>query len=674
MVTTKTRTPNKIDFLFPRPQQVIKKKDRLNLSGNVSIFLLSSPKQLSNTAKYLQRKLTENNIDSKIESSFSPHLEVPESNVIKLKIDKQLFSRPESYRLFIDNSGITIISADDAGLFYAIKTLSQLIKLYKKNSTDTSVVLPNLIIDDWPDFSHRGVMLDVSRDKVPRMQTLFGLIELLSSWKINQVQLYMEHTFAYAGHEKVWQDASPFTAEEIIQLDMYCRERHIDLVPNQNSFGHFHRWLSHDPYRGLAEVPEGLEHVFSLEKEPFSLCPTDPRSIELLTDLYNQLLPHFSSQQFNVGLDETWDLGKGRSKEICAKKGRGQIYLEFLQKIHILVAERDLIMQYWADIVFNYPPLIPKLPKDAITLIWGYEAGHPFDKLSKIMNENGLPFYVCPGTSSWNSFAGRTQNAIENLRNAAINGKKFNALGYLNTDWGDHGHLQPLPISYLGFLIGAGLAWNANVDEDSENWLDIPALLNFHVFNDKAGVMGKIAYDLGNAYREIGFSIANHSALFVILIFMNRFISKTILDEINLEHFGIRGVNKAEAINRSFSDLLLRELNLENLEKTQQYIDDAMKPLKNADMDRKDSDLIIKEFQWVAEMLKFACEFGVARINVGIDTPINELPSETKSILANKLKILIDQHKQIWLERNRPGGLSNSIAYLSRIKSLLDNE
>ncbi|MFX0065596.1 MAG: family 20 glycosylhydrolase, partial [Candidatus Hermodarchaeota archaeon] len=380
MVISKTRAPNKLDFLFPRPQQMIKKKGHLKVSGNVSIFLLSSPKQLFNTAKYLQGKLTENNVDSKIESSFSQHLEVPASNKIKLKIDKQLFNRPESYRLFIDNSGITIISADDSGLFYAFKTLFQLIKLYKKNSTDRPLVLPHLIIEDWPDFPHRGVMLDVSRDKVPRMETLFDLIELLSSWKINQVQLYMEHTFAYSGHEKVWQDASPFTAEEIIQLDIYCRERYIDLVPNQNSFGHFHRWLSHDPYRELAEVPEGLEHAFSLKKEPFSLCPTDPRSIELLADLYNQLLPHFSSQQFNVGLDETWDLGKGRSKEICAKKGKGKVYFEFLQKIHALVTERDLIMQYWADIVFNYPKLIPKLPKDAIALIWGYEAGHPFDK------------------------------------------------------------------------------------------------------------------------------------------------------------------------------------------------------------------------------------------------------------------------------------------------------
>ncbi|MFX1538419.1 MAG: family 20 glycosylhydrolase [Promethearchaeota archaeon] len=670
MVTSETSIPNKLDFLFPRPQQVVKKKGRLNFSRNVSIFLLSSPKQLSNIAKYLQEKLADNNVDSKIESSFSQHLEVSESNKIKLKVNKQLFNKPESYKLFIDNSGITIISADDPGVFYGIRTLIQLIKLYKQNSADQSLILPHLIIDDWPDFPHRGVMLDVSRDKVPRMETLFDLIELLSCWKINQVQLYMEHTFAYSGHEKVWQDASPFTGEEIEQLDIYCRERYIDLVPNQNSFGHFHRWLSHNPYRELAEVPEGLEHIFSLKKEPFSLCPTDPRSIELLTDLYNQLLPHFSSQQFNVGLDETWDLGKGRSKEICAEKGRGEVYLEFLQKIHALVTERDLIMQYWADIVFNYPKLISKLPKDAIALIWGYEAEHPFDKLSKIMNKNGLSFYVCPGTSSWNSFAGRTENAIENLRNAAINGKKHNALGYLNTDWGDHGHLQPLPISYLGFLVGAGLAWNANVDENLENWLDIPSLLNFHVFNDKAGVMGKIAYDLGNAYRQIGFSIPNRTVLFVILIFVDR-LSKAILDELNLEHLGIENHEK---FNFSFSDLALGRISLETLEKTQKYIDDVMRALKCADMDRKDADLIIKEFKWVAEILKFACEFGITRINVGIDIPISEMPSETKSMLAKKLKVLIGQHRQIWLERNRSGGLDNSIAYLSRIKSLLDNE
>ena len=73
--------------------------------------------------------------------------------------------------------------------------------------------------------------------------------------KFNQLQLYMDHSFAYPGHEVVWQDASPLPAEDIRALDRYCADRHMELVPNQNSFGHMERWLRHEKYAHQAEIP-----------------------------------------------------------------------------------------------------------------------------------------------------------------------------------------------------------------------------------------------------------------------------------------------------------------------------------------------------------------------------------------------------------------------------------
>src|SRR5690606_11763612 len=116
-------------------------------------------------------------------------------------------------------------------VFYGAVTLIQLLE-------QAGASLPCLRISDRPDFVDRGVMLDVSRDKVPTMETLYRLVDRLASWKINQLQLYTEHTFAYRHHPEVWAKASPLTGEEILRLDAYCRERFIELVPNQNSFGH----------------------------------------------------------------------------------------------------------------------------------------------------------------------------------------------------------------------------------------------------------------------------------------------------------------------------------------------------------------------------------------------------------------------------------------------------
>ena len=71
-----------------------------------------------------------------------------------------------------------------------------------------------------------------------------------------------------------------------------------------------------------------------------------------------------------------------------------------------------------------------------------------------------MPWWVCPGTSSWNSLAGRTENCLANLRAAARAGLAHGATGFLNTDWGDNGHWHFLPVSFLGIAAGAALSWH----------------------------------------------------------------------------------------------------------------------------------------------------------------------------------------------------------------------
>lgn len=624
---------DRIKLIFPQPKQLIVKNGYYKLSGKIMINLdINSqiiPKIL---VSRVQDIFTLNNVEVEVRSSKSKDFK---KGAILL-INEKLFNRSECYKLIVDSSGVTIIGSDVAGLNYGIITFKQLFKIYSENQSP--IQLPNIIIQDWPDFYYRGVMLDVSRDKVPTMETLYDLIDLLSSWKVNQIQLYFEHVFAYKGHEVVWKEASPFTSEEIIALDKFCRDRYIELVPNQNSFGHFHRWLVHDPYRSFAECPEGYDHPFSEKKEPFSLNPIDPQSLELLDDLYNQLLPNFSSNQFNVGLDETFDLGEGQSAERCKEIGKGEVYLEFLLKIYHLVRKYGKTMQFWADIIFKHPNLIEHLPKDIIPLIWGYEGNHPFDHLSETMNQLGLSYYVCPGTSSWNSICGRTDNTLENLKNAARNGKKNKALGYLVTDWGDHGHLQPLPVSYLGFLAGADLSWNSESDLSN-----LTQLLSFYAFQDTTNKMGSIAFDLGNVYNKLGYYFSNNSGLFLILVFCGF----------------------------EFGKMALEKTSIENLKKAKEAIVNIIKALDNVKMTRKDAKLIKLEYRWATDILSLACDLGVTQLESGIEKPITELENSFREELKKTLTDLIERHQEIWLQRNRPGGLQDSVKRLQRVVNLL---
>jgi hypothetical protein len=409
----------------------------------------------------------------------------------------------EGYALTINKTGVKIEFREPSGLHAAIATLRQLMREYGRR-------LPCLKIRDWPDFARRGVMLDISRGRVPKLETLLDFAEKLADLKINELQLYTEHTFAYRKYKSVWQSWGALTAKEIQILDARCRELGIDLVPNQNSFGHLRYFLEDSRLKKLGELSEPYEaETKDFLRRPTTLAPNHPGTLPFLRRLYDELLPNFSSQFFNVGCDETWDLGKGQSKKLCEAKGKGIVYVDFLKKIYREVSKRGKTMMFWGDIILKYPKLIQALPKNAIALNWGYEANHPFAQEAAQFAKAKIPFYVCPGTSTWQTLIGRSDNGFANLRAAAKTGKKFGAIGFLNTDWGDGGHPQPLAVSWPLFAAGAALAWNSKVWDERT----LVAVLNRDVFEDPTGKIGEAALKLGFTHLKLGVKAINETPL-----------------------------------------------------------------------------------------------------------------------------------------------------------------
>jgi hypothetical protein len=406
-------------------------------------------------------------------------------------------------------------------------------------------------------------------------------------------------------------------------LDAYCRERFIELVPNQNSFGHMERWLPLPEYAELAETHDTFITPWgSVHKGPFSLAPEHPGSIRLVTGLYDELLPNFTSRMFNVGCDETFDLGQGVSKAACQARGKGQVYFDFLLKVYADVKRRGYTMMFWGDIINNESPeLAALLPRDVIALAWGYDADHPFDVEGQRFAASGVPFYVCPGTSTWCSLAGRTDNALANLLNAAENGIKHGAIGFLNTDWGDAGHWQVPPASYLGFATGAAFSWAL----EANRAMNVPEVVSRFAFDDPTGSMGKVAYDLGNVYQAPGVEVGNGSALFWAL-------------QYPLKEANGHGVQVGK----------LRETIL--------AIDAAMEPLSSAKMARPDAELIRREYLNTARMLRHAAR----RVILAVEGDHNGLCKELAADIAG----IMEEYRSLWLARCRPGGLVDSVGRL----------
>ena len=456
-------------------------------------------------------------------------------------------------------------------------------------------------------FAVRSYMLDISRDKVPTMGTLRLIVDLLAKFGYNQFQLYTEHTFAYSRHKGVWEHASPLTPSEVRALDAYCAMNGIELVANQNSFGHLERWLTKPEYNHLAELPQGGAPLpwGGFKKDPTTLCPTDPRSLEFLDGLYDELLPNFESKLFNIGCDETFDLlGEGRSAAQVKEKGEGRVYLEFLKQVADLARKHGRRPMFWGDVILKHPELVPELPKDLIALDWGYEGNHPFMEQAEKFKSAGLEFYVCPGTSSWNSLAGRVENMRENMIAAEHAGRIHGAKGFMVTDWGDGGHWQPLAASLPGLVFGGLLA----TEGAHAAKMDIESALN--------GIMGVplggTLLRLGTLYLRGGALRGNASELFRILA-NDRGYSRHpgLTDHVLAEISSI-----AEGCRHAASDF-------------------ASGAFPNV---------------WAQEIVHMA--------NL-VDAACNRRDER-------RLRFLREEHDQVWKLRNRPGGMDDSREKLPR--------
>ncbi|MEO7096849.1 MAG: glycoside hydrolase family 20 zincin-like fold domain-containing protein [Polyangiales bacterium] len=541
-----------------------------------------------------------------------------DAGVVAVAIDPALPA--QGYRLSVRADGISIVGADQAGAFYGACTLAQLVEA-------DGATVPCVEIEDHPDLLVRGVMLDISRDKVPTMATLRELIDMLASWKINQFQLYTEHTFAYRAHPEVSASASPMTAEEIVELDAYCRERFVELVANQNSFGHLERWFMHDRYRPLAETSGGVELPWGeITKHPFTLAPS-AEALEFLDGLYRELLPNFTSTKFNVGCDETYDLGLGRSRARVEAVGKPRVWLDFVRDLHALGAQHGRSIQVWGDTVRHHPELFADLPRDITILDWGYDRERSLDATAERLAAAGQPFYVCPGTSSWTSLTGRTDNAVANILDAVEAAHRHRAAGVMVTDWGDGGHWQQLPISYLGFAWTAALSWSL----DANRTLDLPRVLDRFAFG--APGFGQVAWDLGNTYLKPGFRRGNSSILYWFYTATLAEMRSSWLPRIK---YGPEVFLDDAAVQRGMHEAI-------------EWIDATLAKLPGTE-----TDLVHRELAHGGAMARHA-----ARRVLGADG------------LHAELDALVAELRALWPLRNRPGGMADSARKLSDSRSFL---
>ena len=348
----------------------------------------------------------------------------------------------EGYALVARDARVDVVGATAAGVYYGAMTAAQLV-----GGAGSGARVRGAALRDWPAMRWRGVHDDVSRGPIPTLAWQKRQIRRLAAYKVNLYSPYLEHAFEYASHPLIAPPGQAMTAAEARELTAFARRHHVEIVPEQQTFGHLHKVLTWERYAPMAEAPRG-----------HAVAAADSGALAFARATFAELDSAFPGRFLHLGGDETFELGRGRSAERVRRERVGPVYVDHVARVAAALRPLGRRMMIWGDLGTNHPELVPTLPRDLIAVPWVYDAQPSYDRWIVPFRAAGLETWVAPGASNWWRLYPNLGIALPNIRGLARDGQRLGATGLLNTTWDDFGE-QLFEQTWGAILFGAAAAW-----------------------------------------------------------------------------------------------------------------------------------------------------------------------------------------------------------------------
>ncbi len=639
--------------LIPQPRQIEVKAEVFRLGGTTRV-VLADPR--SEDDRFAAADFTNDvqetaTLTMKISTSISRHsvlignIDLPAVQVVlrRLGISVPTNLDPEGYVLSVNANEVLVAGKTAAGTFYGLQTLKQLVR-----GEGVAAFIPAVEIVDWPAMRWRGVSDDISRGPVPTVNYIKRQLRTFAAFKLNLHSFYMEQTFASSSHPLIGPAGGSLTPDEIRELVAYARRYHIELVPEQQTFGHLHKALRLEKYNELAETPHGDV-----------LSPQQEGSYKLIADWYRELNELFPGKFFHIGADETFELGEGQSREAARARGVGAIYFEHLNRVREVLKPYDRRLMFWGDIALNHPDLIGSIPKDMIVMNWDYAPKDDYLPRIQPFKDAGLEQFVCPGVHNWNQIFPNLDAASKNIANFVRDGQASGALGMMNTSWDDDGE-SLFEMTWYGIVLGGAASWqNKAIDRDA-----FDDDFDWAFFRHEGNEFTEALHALGSVNGLLGTGASDE-------MFWR--------DPFNSNFQG-----QARALNSQVREMRLAVENADELllrNETRARRNRSMIPVMRFAAQRFDH--LGRRMQVVEQ---FSQDYWDAYLNLGDRRKVGHLRSYWGNIynslreMAEELTILKETYRRQWLAENRPYWLDSVLArydqaiaiWLNKSRSLAD--
>lgn len=386
--------------LMPWPQNINLNAGTFALSKNFKVNITGNPNSriFVGATNFLRR------LDGRtglfLQQGFVTKInEVPtaELQINCVKNGKIGLYEDESYQLEIQSNKIIINATTDLGALHALETLLQMLQ-----NNSTSYYFPTAMITDFPRFTWRGIMIDVARHFQP-IDVIKRNLDAMAAVKMNVFHWHLVDDQGWRielkKHPKLTEFASDgnyYTQEEIKNIVKYAADRGILVVPEIDVPGHGTAILTAYPeigskvmnldsntFESKTKAPKVITYSLERNAGVFSptLDPSNPKTYQLLSEIFDEVCPLFSGSYFHIGGDENegkdWDsnpkIQEFMKKNKLANNHELQTY--FTMKLIPMLKKHGKQLMGWEEIMTE------NMSKDAIIHSWkGVNEGVPAGK------------------------------------------------------------------------------------------------------------------------------------------------------------------------------------------------------------------------------------------------------------------------------------------------------
>ena len=286
-----------------------------------------------------------------------------------------------------------------------------------------------------------GVMLDMSRNAVMKPSVVKEFVNYISSFGYNMLQLYTEDTYKIDAEPYFGYLRGGYTQAEIQEIDAHCKAKGVELVPCIQTLAHLPAMFKNRVYSGINDFAD-------------ILLIDEPRTYQLIDNMFASLSQAFSSRKIHIGMDEAHMVGLGKYLEKHGLCNRHELLKKHLAKVVEIAKKYGFEPMMWSDMFFRvgnnggYYSRKPNLPKEAIEdvpdvalVYWDYYHKHKDDYRAMVdaHQKFGKEIWFAGGAWCWTGFAPANRYTLQTMKPAMDVCRERGINNIFLTMWGDNG-------------------------------------------------------------------------------------------------------------------------------------------------------------------------------------------------------------------------------------------